>query len=202
MLSKEDARMADELYDHLRRTRETLFKDSDKVSRVRSIREFVDALGEPYFSKFTTFEELQCDFDLKMVEFATAVESFFDHCYADEKQCCVAKFLPPLRESNVVDFLIQGTAPFYTGKKRGRVSICAALQNAVWLRHFPSETEGKCTCCNSSTIGMRNFDCGHVESVYSGGKTNVDNLRPICGNCNSSMGKKNMDVFKRENGFK
>lgn len=201
MLSKEDARMADDLYDYLRRTREALFKDSEKLSRVRSIREFVDALGEPYFSKFQTFEELQENFDAKIIEFSASVESFFDHCYADEKQCCTAKFLAPLRECNIVDFLIHSTNPYYTGKKRGRIAINAALQNVVWIRHFPIETEGKCTCCKAITIGMRNFDCGHIKSVHAGGKTMADNLRPICGNCNSAMGKKDMDMFIKENGF-
>ena len=201
LLSKEDARMSDDLYDYLRRTRETLFKDSEKAGRVRSIREFVDALGEPYFSQFASFAELQEDFELKTTEFAAAVEKFFEHCYADEKQCCAARFLPPLRETNLVDFLVQGIKPLYVGKKRGRISICAALQNAVWLRHFPVGTEGKCTCCKVSTIGMRNFDCGHVVSVHAGGKTVAENLRPICGNCNSSMGKKDMDEFIRECGF-
>jgi len=201
LLSREDARMADDLYDYLRRTHEGLFADKES-GRVRSIREFVDALGEPYFSKFSTFDALQSDFDTAIASFTQAVRPFFDYCYADERACCAAEFMAPLRECNLVEYLIdRTTVPWYVGKKRGARSICAALKNAVWLRYFPNEAEGKCLCCKASTIGSRNFDCGHVISVHAGGKSVVDNLRPICGNCNSSMGKRHMDDFVRDCGF-
>ena len=198
-LSKQDAKMADDLYDYLKRTREPLFADK---GRLRSIRDFVDALGEPYFVKFASFDELKQDFDEKSETFAKTVGEFFDYCYADEKSCCAASFVAPLRDCNFVEYLVDPTTtPWYVGKKRGTRSICAALKNAVWLNHFPTEVEGKCFCCKVSTIGSRNFDCGHVVSVHAGGKSVVDNLRPICGNCNSSMGKKNMNEFMRDCGF-
>ena len=165
LLSREDARMADELYDYLRLTREMLFTDK---GHVRSIRDFVDALGEAYFSKFSIFETLRQDFECKMAAFTKKVEPFFEYCYADEKACCAAGFLAPLRECNFVDYLIDdATTPWYVGKKRGARSICAALKNAVWLRHFPTEVEGKCMRCKVSTIGSRNFDCGHIVSVHA-----------------------------------
>lgn len=36
---------------------------------------------------------------------------------------------------------------------------------------------------------------GHVVSRYNGGEDIIDNLVPICGSCNSSMGSINMDSF-------
>ena len=35
-----------------------------------------------------------------------------------------------------------------------------------------------------------NFYVGHIKSFYYGGLTDVDNLRPICGDCNRKMSKK------------
>ena len=35
------------------------------------------------------------------------------------------------------------------------------------------------------------WHAGHIISESNGGKTDVNNLRPICKNCNLSMGKKN-----------
>lgn len=198
LLSKEDAKLADDLYDHLKQTNGHLFKDG---VRLRTLREFVDMLGNTYFSRFSDFETMRADFEKKNADFIDVVNPYFDHCYADEKACCEAGFIPPLKEANFVDNLLNGAAPCYVGKKRGNRAINAALKNAVWHAHFPTTLEGKCTCCRASTIGSRNFDCGHVVSVHAGGKTVLGNLRPVCGNCNSSMGKKNMDEFIKECGF-
>lgn len=34
-----------------------------------------------------------------------------------------------------------------------------------------------------------------LQVKKNGGEVNIDNLRPICGNCNKSIGTKNMDEF-------
>jgi len=198
LLSKEDAKMADDLYDYLKQASGHLFRDG---TRVRTIRDLVDTLGNAYFSKFASFEELGKDFEYKNTLFVHKVKPFFDFCYSDEKACCDAGFVAPLKEANFVDYLLYGSSPYYVGKKRGSRTINAALKNAVWIAYFPTASEGKCVCCKASTIGSRNFDCGHVVSVFDGGKTILGNLRPICGTCNSSMGKKNMDEFMKESGF-
>ena len=39
------------------------------------------------------------------------------------------------------------------------------------------------------------FHCGHIISEANGGEIKLDNLRPICHSCNSSMGTVNMDEF-------
>jgi len=43
-----------------------------------------------------------------------------------------------------------------------------------------------------------NFACGHIISEYEGGSLDVNNLRPVCTTCNSSMGIRNMRDFMRE----
>ena len=50
-------------------------------------------------------------------------------------------------------------------------------------------------CCKSSKISQLNFHCGHIISDKKGGEITVDNLRPICNQCNSSMGTMNMNEF-------
>jgi hypothetical protein len=44
------------------------------------------------------------------------------------------------------------------------------------------------------------FNCGHIIAEANGGEIIVSKLKPICQNCNSSMGTKNMDDFIK--GFK
>jgi hypothetical protein len=57
--------------------------------------------------------------------------------------------------------------------------------------------KSKCYCCKLTETQL-SFHCGQVISEKNGGKINVENLRPICQNCNSSMGTKNMNDFIQE----
>jgi 5-methylcytosine-specific restriction endonuclease McrA len=50
-------------------------------------------------------------------------------------------------------------------------------------------------CCKKVTITNTNFDVGHVLSENNGGTHEINNLRPICGACNHSMGSENMIDF-------
>ena len=44
------------------------------------------------------------------------------------------------------------------------------------------------------------FNCGHIIVEANDGELIIFNLKPICQNCNSSMGTQNMDDFMK--GFK
>lgn len=81
-------------------------------------------------------------------------------------------------------------------------SIPQSVRVVVWDRWVGDDVaKAKCLCCKVREIHMRSFQCGHVVAEKKGGKTIVENLRPICQMCNSSMGTKNMDDFMRENGL-
>jgi 5-methylcytosine-specific restriction endonuclease McrA len=43
---------------------------------------------------------------------------------------------------------------------------------------------------------MTEFDAGHIIAVTNGGSDNLDNLAPVCGTCNKSMGTQNLQDFK------
>ena len=70
-------------------------------------------------------------------------------------------------------------------------SIPATVKNSVWNLYIGvNEKQGYCFCCKTEQISDRNFDCGHVQAKSKNGEATVQNLRPICGLCNSSMGLK------------
>jgi len=81
-------------------------------------------------------------------------------------------------------------------------NISSSLKASVW-NYYIGEEYGisKCFCCNLSTITKDNFDCGHVVAESKGGETKLNNLRPICGKCNSSMSIKNMEEFMENTGY-
>ena len=82
--------------------------------------------------------------------------------------------------------------------KDARPSIPKSLKNKVWNEYIGKEKGvGICMCCGSE-IDSKKFDCGHIEAVVKGGKTILENLRPICSTCNKSMGDQNLLEFKEK----
>lgn len=83
-------------------------------------------------------------------------------------------------------------------KKKKKKAISSTLKRLVWNTHIGEEIgKSKCLCCNTTDITQLSFHCGHVIAEAMEGETNVSNLRPICQNCNSSMGTKNMNDFMK-----
>ena len=77
-------------------------------------------------------------------------------------------------------------------------AISATIKKLVWNMHIGEEIgKAKCVCCKSSYISQMSFHCGHIIAESKGGEMIVSNLRPICQNCNSSMGNKNMEEFMK-----
>ena len=75
--------------------------------------------------------------------------------------------------------------------------IPKSLRIAVWNRYIGEEIGCTiCPVCKTNKISQLNFHCGHVIAEAKGGPTNIDNLRPVCAQCNLSMGKKNLMAFK------
>jgi 5-methylcytosine-specific restriction endonuclease McrA len=78
-------------------------------------------------------------------------------------------------------------------KKR---SIPSTVKRLVWHQHIGEDVgKAKCMCCKTTDITQLSFHCGHIVAEACGGNMCVDNLRPICQNCNSSMGTMNMNDF-------
>jgi hypothetical protein len=57
---------------------------------------------------------------------------------------------------------------------------------------------GKCLICEDNEINEDCFEAGHIVARALGGPTELDNLIPICIECNRSMGIKNAYEYKRD----
>ena len=83
-------------------------------------------------------------------------------------------------------------------KKKKKKPIAATIKRLVWNTNIGEDIgKSKCMCCNSTDITQMSFNCGHIIAEANGGDTIVSNLKPICQNCNSSMGTKNMNEFMK-----
>jgi len=81
-------------------------------------------------------------------------------------------------------------------KKKKKKAIPKTLKKMVWDKYI-GETKGKakCYCCKHQDIRQIDFEAGHVKAESKGGSTTLDNLRPICHQCNVSMGAMDMNQF-------
>ena len=77
-------------------------------------------------------------------------------------------------------------------------SIPKSLKKKVWDKWIgPNIGRTKCLCCKHEEVRQIEFHCGHIIAEVNGGETNVENLRPICAQCNLSMGSMSMDEFRK-----
>jgi hypothetical protein len=76
-----------------------------------------------------------------------------------------------------------------------RKKIPSALRANVWKKRY-SQIMGECFCCEKE-ISVHEFECGHIVSVRDGGQNTLDNLEPICKQCNGNMGTINLLSYKK-----
>ena len=73
-------------------------------------------------------------------------------------------------------------------KKYRKATIPKAVKEQVWIKQFGETFKTKCCIdwCHND-IDVFNFHVGHDIPESKGGTLNLNNLYPICPNCNRSM---------------
>lgn len=92
-----------------------------------------------------------------------------------------------------------------TGKKpvkfkvKRKKKIPKSVKIGSWNRYI-GKTHGEVLCiiCNNHSITQSNFEAGHILSEKNGGDCSIDNIIPICSNCNKSVGILHMDEYVKE----
>lgn len=80
--------------------------------------------------------------------------------------------------------------------KYKKKAIPANVKRLVWDEWIGREKGiGPCWCCRKTEIDKASFHAGHVKPESKGGEASVENLRPVCQNCNTSMRDMNMLEF-------
>ena len=136
-----------------------------------------------------------------------------DSMFAEEQGRSYKAFITELQdiirneEANVADDVVMNEASSGSEtsggsgsvvKKKKKKAIPATIKRLVWNTNIGEMIgKSKCLCCKSTDITQMSFNCGHIVAEANGGDTIVSNLKPICQNCNSSMGTKNMDEFMK-----
>jgi hypothetical protein len=190
-LGADTARLVDDLMDHYK---DKPFTKKKGETRLYTLKGFTDSLST-YIQRFTDLPSLIQAMEQKQHEFIQKVD--FTHSYAEEKECIQTQCILPLKECNFIEFVLNNADPVYNGKgKTISKTIPLSLKKAVWNHWMGMNVgEAKCPVCKISLIYQMSFHCGHIVAKSNGGINTVDNLKPICQSCNSSMGNQNMNDF-------
>ncbi|MHA2082199.1 MAG: HNH endonuclease [Candidatus Thorarchaeota archaeon] len=117
--------------------------------------------------------------------------------YADEVKFIKEHQVFMFSRNNFLDWMRDKTISPRHYVKSPRKTIPSAIRNTVWKNEYGDAASGKCpiTACNT-VLTPGDWQCGHIISHYNGGKIKVDNLRPICAQCNNDMSSRNWDEYE------
>jgi hypothetical protein len=114
----------------------------------------------------------------------------FCHHHIDQNIKINKKLLPKLAE-------IEKDCKNIIKPKKQRIPH--ALKIACWNKNIGEKIgQSKCFCCKITKIEQLNFHAGHIISEANGGILHIDNILPICKNCNLSMNTQNLYTFKNK----
>lgn len=69
------------------------------------------------------------------------------------------------------------------------------FRDDIWLHYNASLKETKCPCCEIRIISREVFSAGHIQAESRGGVSSIENIIPICDECNGRMGSTHMYWF-------
>lgn len=102
---------------------------------------------------------------------------------------------PSTDEQVATEQKLAGEIQHGTSSAKKKKTIPKVLKNSVWDKYIGQDKGiGNCFSCQAN-IDSKHFECGHIISEQEGGDITLDNLRPVCGLCNKSMGTVNMHDF-------
>lgn len=183
-------------------------KKKSQNGRFKTIEEFVIELDNmKYFESFENAQEAYDNLRYKNSEFfeinryEVIMINNGSNFYEPEKKLIRQKIIFTMRGNNFVEWLGDETKAPYHKTKISKSSISNYKKGVVWKKEFGDEVCGVCPISFCDNIlrkgkGIKNgYQCGHIISEFHGGATEPNNMRPICGGCNQSMGSKNWYVY-------
>ena len=102
---------------------------------------------------------------------------------------------------NIIINKDSSSSPVQAAKNRHsykKATIPPKLKDKLWDTYCHDKAEAKCYCCREQIITSNSFAAGHVIAESNKGDLNINNIRPICNSCNSSMGTTNLFKYMRE----
>ena len=179
--------------------------------RIKTLEEFRDQLITiKYFTNDNTAQELydmlteannafynkyQYDVFLSKETNISTSTTFYKEDYKKIK----TKNIISCRHTNFIEYLQDNTLEPFHAHKKEKKPIKRFDRNKCWEQTYPNTQEITCPIPNCSErlckTDFKTWHAGHIISEHNGGQPTPDNLRPICPQCNSSMGSSNWEEY-------
>ena len=178
-------------------------KQSEK-GKIYTVEQFTKCLNE--FDYFNDPEKTGLDYYKLIKEKNDEFYNLFNYenhfiintkiFYKDEYKNIENKIIMSLKNNNFFEWLFSTTVkPIHISTRHSKDKIPQSLRKQVWNKHFGDLSKHKCPiswCNNILDNSIKNgWQAGHIISEHNKGKAILENLKPICKNCNSEMNTKN-----------
>jgi 5-methylcytosine-specific restriction endonuclease McrA len=102
----------------------------------------------------------------------------------------------PLQTNRPIVNTVVHTRSASSGEKpKKKDTIPSLMRTQVWNRWIGIEKgQIRCPYCHINYITPFSFECGHVLAEAKGGEVSIENLRPLCSECNRKMSTQPIDL--------
>ena len=152
------------------------------------------------YADLKTSQEIIDKLEEMNIEYSTREENWFPLKGRTKNNKMIQKikdngnfYFGMLSEYEWVEHINKGIPKLHIGSKDKKIP--KTLRNMVWNKWIGRDmANGKCYCCKQG-LNNQSWEAGHIIARSMGGPNNINNLRPICSDCNKSMGNKHMNEF-------
>ena len=180
----------------------SIFATRKTTGHIKTIEEFRDQLIQIRFfdnekSEHKLLEDLLQKNKLfyEKYNYDSYIDKFEESFYKEEIKKIGTKKIISFKNTNFIDFLQDNTIKPYHKLRKGKKRINRPIRLACWNKEYNDQVEVCCPIKHCSNImkkkDTKTWHAGHIISEYNGGSISIDNLKPICPQCNSSMGLMN-----------
>lgn len=165
-----------------------LIKEIEELNKEISLwdREKFKGVSEPMYQKAK-----QLDFFLGLMSYPSKKGEGYEW----GELLVNRKKTPPRKEETRPDLSEQKTEV-----RKKKTPVPKKVKNDSWDIYIGKECgQAYCIVCDRTKIYSNSFQAGHIVSEKHGGKCSIDNIIPVCGGCNQSMGPMNMREYVRQN---
>lgn len=175
----------------------------DLMTYIKEYKVF-ERLNEKQIS-LERFQQLICDINLyfishwkiiKQLQISEEYSKRINKCIEKSEQfCCVLGIWRRFEWIEIALHSLSNDIPMteisFSQFCNIRTKIPKKIRMAVWKKRNAEKLAGNCFVCKE-TLDYENMECGHIISFAHGGSCQLDNLEPICKQCNRDMGTINM----------
>ena len=191
-------------------------KKKTKVGKIKCIEEFVEELNNiNFFNNKKAIEAYNIIIQLNYKYYNSLYKKYEEDnslstlVYVEELKKFKRKIVFTTKQNNFIEYVKSNgnIKPIHIWKK-GKKRITQKLKKKIWFKEFGNQHIAKCpiSYCNINLTNNKKlinnitqmFDAGHIISEFNGGTLELNNLRPICKSCNSSMGSTNWNDFDKD----